>query len=42
MFVGLLIIFMTIKYIFRFLIDDVPESVFIINQRHKFAVDRIV
>ncbi len=41
-FSSLLITFLALKYFLRFIIPDTPESVLILNKRHKVAVDRVV
>ena len=40
-FVILLVTFLAIKFVIRFLVPDTPESANLISQRHKNAVDRV-
>ncbi|KRX07124.1 hypothetical protein PPERSA_09338 [Pseudocohnilembus persalinus] len=41
-FCTLLIVFLAIKYLFRYLIPDSPEIADLINKRHQNAIDRVV
>jgi len=38
----MLIGFLALKYLIKFLIPDVPEKAFIINKRNQVAVERII
>lgn len=42
MFSVLLICFLAIKYVLRFIIPDTPEVAVTINKRHKVVVDRVI
>ena len=41
-FVVLLVVFLTLKYVIKFIIPDVPHEAIILNRRHKFKVERTV
>lgn len=41
-FAGLLIIFLILKYLIRFLIPDEPESTSFLNARHQYVENRVV
>ncbi|KAM3139399.1 hypothetical protein pb186bvf_008424 [Paramecium bursaria] len=38
----LLVVFLALKYLIRFLVPDEPESARILNKRHQYVVDRVV